>query len=95
MLSLREKHEYESVIAHLKYRLNREIKNKSKIKCKYDNLKARRKIGTPNRSDKARLLIKQKWSGELSITLKEIANKVFLSYATVRELSFEYKGVNK
>lgn len=78
-------------IVKLQYRLNRELRNKSKIKCKYDKLYAKHVCKPVTRSDKARELIKQKWSGEIDITLIAISKKCFLSYATIRELSSEYK----
>ena len=90
MLTLREKHEYESEIAYLKLRLRRAITSKSKMKERHKKLRESVKT-TITRSDRARLLIELKWNGKLEITLKGIAKKVFLSYAAVNELSSEYK----
>lgn len=90
MLTLREKHEYEQEIADLKLRLRRAITSKSKMKERHKKLRESVKT-TITRSEKARFLIELKRNGKLEMTLKDIAEKVFLSYATVKELSSEYK----
>jgi non-homologous end joining protein Ku len=93
MLTLREKHEYEQEIDDLKAKLKAVKKAKRKIKAKYDKLKDKHVNDFPTRSEKAKELIKLKWSGELDMTLQQIADKVFLSHGTVRDLSSKYKSV--
>ena len=77
--------------AKLKLQLVNAIKSKNTAK---DKLEVLRKSLSPKyvtRSDRARIMIKKKWNGELKMTLQQIANSVNLSISTVRTLSANYK----
>ena len=74
----------------LKKRIRSEIVAKSKYKIKWENLSNKQPI-RKSRCEKAREVIAKRHSGEIKITLVEIAETYFLGYSTVKALARDYR----
>lgn len=86
-----ERREHEAELKNLNLRIKRSISNASKLKSRHKALKASIAKESNSRSAKAVKLIALRRSGELKISLSEIAKKTFLTYATVKKLSSHHK----
>ena len=86
--------ELEKEIINLEIKLKKELRNKSKIKCKYEELKKRYVPNYKGNKDVALDLIKR-FHEVGDITLIEISKTTKLSYSMIRGYSSEYlKGVS-
>ena len=77
-------------VAELEKRVKLEIKAKSKYKRLWENLRGKQTV-RESRCEKARKVIAKRHSGEIKITLKEIAETHFLGYSTVKALARDYR----
>ena len=66
-------------IVELEKRVRRELQAKSKYKRLWENLRGKQTV-RESRCEKARKVIAKRHSGEIEITLKEIAETHFLGY---------------
>ena len=86
MLSLREKHEYEEEIEHLKRQVRMLTVAKSKYKLKWKEILIANNLERDIRAKKATAFITNKLLGDDSLSYKDIAGKCFLVVGTIYNL---------
>ena len=81
----------EAEVAELKKRVELEIKNKSKWKSRYENVKPAAKSRRLEKNQRALHMIAQREAREISTTLADIGRQCGVKYGTLKHMAYEYR----